>query len=94
MTRITLIIAFAAAITGCYRDRALVKPQPVEVPTYIREPIPAQLTAPIVVTWPDGACWAGTERALCNGQLASLLIDYREAVEMCNADRQALRSER
>lgn len=92
MIRLTIIAALSA-LAGCAQDRVLIKPQVVEVPVYVREPIPDALTIPLRVNWPDGSCWTGTKRVLCNGQLASLLIDYREALEQCNADRKVLRAE-
>jgi hypothetical protein len=88
------LVISCALVAGCTSatDRVLVRPQVVEVPRYVRTPIPAELTAPIVVPWPDGRCWLDTARVLCNGQLAALLLDYREALERANADRAALRA--
>ena len=89
-----LLLVLLAAISGCWQDRVIVKPQIVEVPVYVREPIPEQLTTPIVVAWPDAACWRDTKREWCNGQLDYMArIAYPQALEQCNADRAALSAE-
>lgn len=90
---LALIVCATALTTGCYRDRIIVKPVPVEIVRYVQQPIPSELTAPISVHWPDGLCWLDG-RVLCNGQLDHMArIAYPRALEQCNADRKALRAE-
>lgn len=88
MIRLALILA-ALALSGCGRH-VLVKPEPVEVVREVRVPIEPALLAPCVVNEPDPACWRGTLRAFCNGQLATMLADYRHALALCNADKAAI----
>jgi len=81
--------AFAPLIflAGCTTPAQIVRTQTIEVPKYIRVPIPAQLIAPTVVADPAPQCG----KAYCNGQLATMLGDYRSGLFQCNADKAALR---
>jgi hypothetical protein len=79
---ITIVLA-----AGCTPPAQVVRTQTVEVPKYIRTPIPAALVAPTVVTEPAPACGA----LFCNGQIATMLGDYRAGLNQCNADKDALR---
>ncbi len=83
----TLVLALGACDL---QRRVVVKPVPVEVVRYVQASIDPALTAPIVVREPDALCWLDV-RVFCNGQLQTMLDDYRAAVRQCNADRSALR---
>lgn len=87
MKNILAIISVSLLIAACTPPAQVVRTQTVEVPKYIRVPIPAQLIAPTVVTDPAPACGS----AFCNGQLATMLGDYRSGLFQCNADKAALR---
>lgn len=76
-------------LTAC-TPRVVVKPELIEVPKYIVRPIAPELVAPIDVYWPDPMCFVDGIRVYCNGQLATMLLNYREALEKANADRQTL----
>jgi len=82
-----LIGAAIALLSACAPASQIVRTQTVEVPKYIRTPIPARLIAPTVVTDPAPLCGS----AFCNGQLATMLGDYRSGLNQCNADKAALR---
>lgn len=90
---LALIACAIALMTGCQKDRLVVRPQAVTVVKYLQQPIPTELTSKIVVTWPDGLCWLDSRRVLCNGQLDYMArIAYPRALEQCNADRATLRA--
>lgn len=82
------------AVSGC----ALTQPKPivqyktVEVPTYIHTQIKPDLIKACEYAEPDPACWSGTHREFCNGQLADMLIGYRDALARCNADKTAIKA--
>lgn len=92
--RIAVLMILAAVIAGCglCPDRVVVKPQVVNVPTYIRAPIPADLTKPCTLAEPDPACLRAGKREFCNGQLATMRADYHDALAKCDADKTALRA--
>lgn len=85
-----LIVVFAA-IAACVPNQ-IVKTVQVDVPKYIRTPLPAALIQDRIVVEPDPSCWFGTERVFCNGQMATMLADYREQLAQSNADKAALRA--
>lgn len=88
-----LLVAFlAATVSGCGRERIVVKPVPVEVPRETRRPISPELTRPCRVAEPDAACWEDGRRVFCNGQLAQMRLDYRRALRDCDDDKTALRA--
>lgn len=76
-------------LTGCAAKPAI-QPEPVRV--YVRTPVPEMLLEPCRVYEPDRACWRDGERVLCNGQVESLLREYRQALRECNADKAAMRT--
>jgi len=85
---LALLIGTAVTLfSGCTPPTHVVLTQTVEVPKYIRVPIPAQLIAPTVVADPAPQCG----KSYCNGQLATMLGDYRSGLYQCNADKTALR---
>ena len=86
---LVLLLLFVSA---CVPGRIAVKPQTVEVTRYVREEIPSGLTYPISIYEPEPLCVDPITKVkvLCNGQLANLLIDYRNAVNSCNIDRNAV----
>jgi hypothetical protein len=82
-----LAIIASLFIVACTPPAQIVRTQTVEVSKYIRVPIPAQLTAPTIVIDPAPACGS----TFCNGQIATMLGDYRSGLFQCNADKAALR---
>jgi hypothetical protein len=90
MKYFALIIALLA-LAACTPPAQLTKPVTVEVPKYIRVPIPAALVQDRIVTEPEPACQLTGVRVFCNGQIAQLLADYRAALAASNADKAALR---
>jgi hypothetical protein len=94
MMRVALVLALAlligavvALLSACSPPAQIVRTQTVEVPKYIRTPIPAKLIEPTVVAEPAPLCGS----TFCNGQLATMLGDYRSGLGQCNADKTALR---
>jgi len=83
MTKLIAIAFALALVAGCTTPAQVIRTQTVEVPKYIRVPIPDQLVQPLVVIEPKPLCGS----TFCNGQLATLLQDYRDAFAVCNADR-------
>lgn len=72
---------------GCATQAPIYKPVEVPVTKYIRVVIPPQLLQPCVVAEPDAACWDSGQRVFCNGQLADMRLQYRAALQKCNADK-------
>jgi hypothetical protein len=88
---LALLVAIAIHLTACGPTRPVVKSIAVEVPREVRVPVDASLLQPCVVAEPDPACWDGTTRVFCNGQLATMRQQYREALRLCTADKAAIR---
>lgn len=88
------LAALLALAGGCdlLRPRVLVKPEVVEVVHEVRTPLPAALVRPRTVAEPDPACWWDTSRVYCNGQLAEMHAADHAALDLCNADKAALRA--
>ena len=86
---LVIIIAFPL-LSACAATppKQIVQYKTVEVPTYIRAPIPEQYTQDRIVVEPKPACGA----LYCNGQLAYIIDDYRAALRQSNLDKAALRS--
>ena len=85
MRYLLLLLLTACATTP---QKPIVQYKTVEVPTYIRTPIPAQYTVDRIVVEPKPACG----QLYCNGQVAMLLDDYRAALAQSNIDKAAIRS--
>ena len=85
-----LALAATAILTACTAPQAIIKPEPVPITKYVRATIPAQLLQPCVVAEPDPACWWAGAHAYCNGQLVTMILDYRAALQQCNADKAAI----
>jgi hypothetical protein len=90
MKYLVLLIAFA--LTACATPATVVKPVPVDVVHYVKVQIPEKLIQPCTLVEPLPACWIGNVRVLCNGQVVTLLADYRAALASCDADKTALRA--
>lgn len=95
---VAALLLFAGLI-ACTPSRVVTKPEVVRVPVEVRVEVDPALTEPTLVYEPDPACWepnpaaaGGQRRVFCNGQLRSMLDDYRGAVGLCNADKAAVRS--
>lgn len=71
-------------MVGC-APAPLIKPVPVEITKYVKATIPDALLAPCVYAEPDKACMRGTERTWCNGQLVTMLVEYRAALATCDS---------
>lgn len=80
----------ATCIVGC-TPAQIIKTVDVPITKYVRQPIDPGLLAPCVYAEPDKACWRGTTRDWCNGQIVQMLIDYRAALATCNSQIQAIR---
>lgn len=78
-------------VLGCAQHKSAIRTETVEVPKYIKQPVAAQLIAPIVVDKPVPACNDGQSAVYCNGQIAALLVELQHALDTCNADRKAIR---
>lgn len=94
---VVLILGAAFCLSGCgfapskHLATAPVRTETVEVPKYTTQPVAPELTAPIVVDKPAPACNDGQSAVYCNGQVAALLVEFRHALDTCNADRKAIR---
>jgi len=82
----------AVGLTACGPTRPVVKSIAVEVPREVRVPVDPALLQPCTLAEPDAACWDGTARVFCNGQLATMRQQYREALRLCTADKVAIRT--
>ena len=90
--RLALITALVLVATGCAPAPApLIKPREVEVTTYVREPIPAELTQDRNFAEQTPQCTRDGKPVLCNGQQSIELNDCRAVVDQHNADKAALR---
>jgi hypothetical protein len=90
--RLALITALVMIASGCTPTPAqIVKTRDVEVTTYVREPIPADLIQDRIVVEPAPKCTLDGKPRLCNGQTATALQDYRDTLKQSNADKAALR---
>lgn len=87
-----LCVFWLAGCSWLGRDHVVVKPEPVEVPKYLREPLPAKLVQPCVYAEPDPACWRDGHREFCNRQLLDMRAAYADALAQCNDDKTALRA--
>lgn len=84
------ILAAATILCGCTPAAPLIKTVDVPITKYVRQPIDPGLLAPCVVVEPDRACWREGKREFCNGQLVSMLTDYRAALAYCDAQIHAI----
>jgi len=82
------------ALTGCtiFKPHTVVKPEVVEVPKYIREPLPAELVKTCVYVEPDPACWRKDHREFCDEQLLEVRLGYRMKAKCDDDDKAALRA--
>jgi len=88
-----LMIAFAVALlAGCGQEHVVVKPQSIEVPKYLRAPLPDKLVRACTYIEPDPVCWRDGHREYCNEQLLEMRLSYRKALANCNDDKTALRA--
>lgn len=82
-------------LSGCGllgRDHVVVRPQAVEVPKYLREPLPAKLVQPCEYAKPDPACWRDGHREFCNKQLLQIIDGQDKVLGDCSDDKAALRA--
>lgn len=77
-------------LLGACTPRLITRTETVEVPRYVRTPVPAELTTPRTTAAPPPACRDGGARVLCNGQLAQWTLDLRERLDQCNADKASI----
>lgn len=87
--RISFVIA-TLALAACAAPAPLIKTVEVPITKYVRQPIDPGLLAPCVYVEPDRACWREGKREFCNGQLVTMLTDYRAAMAQCNAQISAI----
>lgn len=84
------ILAVATILSGCCNKPPIIKPVPVEVTKYVKVQIPEALLKRCEYSEPSGACWRDGRRALCNGQLVSIIADYKAALALCDSQVQAI----
>lgn len=84
MRLLALLILAGCAATP---QKPIVQTQTVEVPKYIRIPIPTDYVQDRTVIEPVPGCG----KWFCNGQVAVMIDDYRAALRQSNADKAALR---
>lgn len=89
-----LCAALLTILSGCsiFKPHTVVKPEIVEVPRYIREPLPADLVKTCEYAEPDPACWRNDHREFCDEQLLEVRLGYRAKARCDNADKAALRA--
>lgn len=81
---------FALALAGC-AQQPIIKTVEVPVTKYVKQQIDPSLLKPCVYAEPDKACWRGTTRDWCNGQIVQMLFDYRAALATCNSQIQSIK---
>ena len=93
---IAVLLLFAVFwLSGCgliEKPHVVVKSESVEVPKYLREPIPAKLVQPCEYAKPDPACWRDGHREFCNKQLLQIIDGQDKALIDCSDDKAALRA--
>ena len=82
-----LVATLALGLCAC---TPMVKTQIVKVPVYIAQKPDAILLQQCKYAEPDPACWVGGKHQYCNGQLAQMIVGYRDELARCNADKSAL----
>lgn len=87
--RWVMLGCIVALLCACV-PRTIVRTETVEVPRYVRAPVPAELTTPRTADTPAAACRDAAQAVLCNGQLAGWAFDLRHALEQCNADKASI----
>ena len=95
--RVLWTCVLLSAIIGCTPapTKPIVQYKTVEVPTYIRAPIPPEYTVDRIVAEPQPACRLIGPPAIivfCQNQVAELIDSYRAALRQSNLDKAALRS--
>jgi hypothetical protein len=78
------------ALAACTAPAPLIKTVEVPITKYIRQPVDPGLLKPCSVVEPDRACWRDGAREFCNGQLVSMLTDYRAALAACDSQIHAI----
>lgn len=78
------------ALAACAPPAPLIKTVEVQVTKYVRQPVDPGLLKPCAVVDPDRACWREGKREFCNGQLVSMLTDYRAALAACDSQIHAI----
>lgn len=84
------ILAAATILAGCTPVAPLIKTVDVPITKYVRARIDANLLVPCIVAEPDRACWRDGKREFCNGQLVSMLSDYRAELAACDSQIRAI----
>lgn len=84
------ITLFALALTAC-APAPIIKTVEVPVTKYVKQQIAPGLLKPCVYAEPDKACWRGTTRDWCNGQIVQMLVEYRAALATCNSQIQSIK---
>lgn len=88
------ILAAATMLAGCAPCTPLIKTVDVPITKYVRQPVDAKLLEPCTYAEPDRACMRAGAREFCNGQLVSMLTDYRAALAACDSQIRAIASEK
>lgn len=82
--------AMIVLLAGCSPAAPLIKTVDVPITKYVRARIDANLLVPCIVAEPDRACWRDGKREFCNGQLVSMLSDYRAELAACDSQIRAI----
>lgn len=93
--RCYVALAIAGVLAGCATAPApkqIVRTETIEVPHYIREPLPAEFVQPRDVVPQPANCTLNGRPVLCNGELRKERDDYRDALRLSNADKACLRA--
>lgn len=90
MCKVMTAMLVSGFSSGCAPTppKPIIQFKTVEVPVFIRAPIPTEYTVDRTVAEPAPACG----KLYCNGQVANLIDDYRAALRQSNLDKAALRS--
>jgi len=91
MRTITLIATLMLTACANQPQKPIVHTEQVEVTKYVKQPVDAALTTPIVVPKPEPKCNDGTGPVRCNGQQSDYRAALEQAVEQCNRDRKTVR---
>lgn len=92
IARLGVLLLFALLSAACTRG-LVVRTKTVEVPVVKTETPPSRyLTDTPLPRLPEGECWFGTERVLCNAQLQRDRDANADALGMCNADKGSARA--
>lgn len=83
--RCAALLSAALSLSGCTKPRVIVKPEVEEIPVYIRDPVPAELTAPTPKPYLP-------QRPLFCDDLERALREALALIDKANEDKAAIRA--